>query len=73
MPGPFDEAGVDDDLRAHPVRAQARQSLGLGERRLRNLERVQPLTQLQQQRGVEASADLPGKAEVVAVALDSRK
>ena len=53
---------LHDDLRPHPVRAQARQALGLRERRLRDLERVEPRAQVEQQRRVEAGADLPGEA-----------
>ena len=49
MPGPLDEACFDDDLRADPVRAQARQSLGPGERCLRDLESVQPRAQIEQE------------------------
>ena len=62
VPGPLDEADLHDNLRTHPVRAQARQPLGLRERRLRNLERIQPRAKIQQQRVVEAGADLSGKA-----------
>jgi hypothetical protein len=34
---PFDETDVDDDLRANPMRAHARQADGFGERRLGDL------------------------------------
>ena len=51
------------------MRAQARQALGLRERRLRNLERVQARAQLEQEGRVEAGADLSGKAEVFLVTL----
>ena len=61
---PFDEGDLHDDLGPHPVRAQARQPDGLGERRLRDLERIEPRAQVQQQLRVEARADLPGEDEV---------
>ena len=62
---PLDERDLHDDLGPHPVRAQARQPDGLGERRLRDLERVQPRAQIEQQLRVEAGADLAGEDEVV--------
>ena len=63
---PLDERDLHDDLGADPVRAQARQPDALGERRLRDLERIQPRAEVQQQLRVEAGADLPGEDEVVA-------
>src|SRR6185436_4930000 len=66
---PFDEGDLDDDLRTHPVRAHARQPDGLGERRLRDLERIEPRAELQQELRVEAGADLPGVDKVVVLAL----
>jgi hypothetical protein len=46
--GPLDEADLHDDLGTHPVGAQARQPDGFGERRLLDLERVEPRAQLEQ-------------------------
>ena len=69
VPGPLDEARLDDDLRADPVRAQPRQALGPGEWRLRNLESVQPRTQIEQEFGVEAGTDLSGETEVFFVEI----
>ena len=71
--GPLDECDLHDDLGPHPVRAQARQSRGLRERRLRDLESVEPGTQVEQQLGVEAGADLAGKDEVVAVEVADKQ
>jgi hypothetical protein len=65
VPRPLDEAGFHDDLRTHPVRSQTWQSLRLRKRRRRNLEGVQPPAEVQQQRIVEAGAELPGKAEIL--------
>ena len=55
---PLDEGDLHDDLGPHPVRAHARQADGFGERRLRDLERVQPRAEVEQQLRVEAGADL---------------
>ena len=63
---PLDERHLHDDLRPHPVRAHARQPVGLRERRRRDLERVEPRAQVEQELGVEAGADLAGEDEVVA-------
>ena len=66
VPGPLDERDLYDDLGAHPVRAQARQPDAFGERRLRDLEPVQPRAELQEHLRIEAGADPPGEDEVVA-------
>ena len=60
---------LHDDRRLHPVRAQPGQALGDGERRLRNLERIEAAAQIEEQFGVEAGADLSGEHEVVAVVV----
>ena len=60
---PFDEGDLDDDLRTHPMRAHAWQPDGLRERRLRDLERIQPRAEIQQQLRVETGADLPAKTK----------
>ena len=64
--GPLDERHLHDDRRPHPVRAQLRQALRDRERRLRDLDRIETLAQIEQQLGVEAGADLSGEHEVVA-------
>ena len=61
---PLGERDLHDDLRPHPVRAQARQAVGLRERRRRDFELVEPRAQLEQQLGVEARADLAGEHEI---------
>ena len=42
MHRPFDEGHLHDDLGTHPMRPNARQTDGLGKRRLRDLDRIQP-------------------------------
>ena len=50
---------LHDDLTAAPsARAGAAGPVAIGERRLRNLERIEALAQIEQQLGVEAGADL---------------
>src|SRR5687768_4631373 len=63
--GPFDEGDVHGDLRTDPVGALAREADGLRERRLRDLEPVETLAQIQQQPGVETGADLAGEHELL--------
>src|SRR5437762_10003178 len=64
MHRPVDEGDLYDDLGTHPVRPNARQPDGFGERRYRELERVEPGAEFHQELCVEARADLPGKNEV---------
>src|SRR4030095_3081603 len=61
---PFNEGDLHDDLWTHPVSATAWQLESLRERRLRNLERIQPGAQVQQKLCVEACTDLSRKDEV---------
>src|SRR5688572_28536836 len=64
MHRPFDERHLDYDLRSHPMRAHAWKTLGLGERRLRDLDGVQSRAQLEQQLCIEARADLSSEDEL---------
>ena|ERR1043165_6240306 len=61
---PLNEADLHDDLRAHPVRAQAREADGFGEWRLLDLQCVELAAQVEEQFVVEAGADLAGENEV---------
>ena len=70
---PLDEGNLHDDLGPHPVRANARQSDGFGERRFRDLDRIEPRAKFQQQLGIEARADLPGEDEVVALEISDEQ
>src|SRR5437867_1854925 len=65
--GPLDERDLHDKLGTYPVRADARQADGFGERRLRDFKAPEPLAEVQQQLRVEAGADLPGEHEVVSL------
>src|SRR5262245_66632391 len=65
---PFEKGHLDEDLRAHPVGAKARQPLRPGERRRRDLERVQPRPEVEQQSRIETGADLSGKDETGSLA-----
>src|SRR5262245_23618551 len=67
--GPLDEGDLHDDRRMHPVRAQPWQALRDGERRLRNLERVEAAAKIEQQPGVEARADLSREDQVIALVV----
>src|SRR4051812_5846901 len=62
---PLDEGNLHNDLRAHPMRSHLRQSDGLRERRFRNLERIEPGAQLQQQLRIESGPDLSREDELV--------
>src|SRR5215216_6464871 len=62
---PFNEGDLYDDLGTDPMRAYARQPDAPSERRLRDLEHIQPCAQLQQQLVVETGADFSGEDEVV--------
>src|SRR5262245_54668714 len=64
---PFDEADLHDDLGPDPVRAQARQAGPFRERRRRELDRVEPGAQIEQEPGVEAGPDFSGEDEIVAL------
>src|SRR5262245_1610898 len=65
--GPLDKRNLHDDFGSHPVCANARQSFGLRERRVWDLELVQPNTKLQQQFCVEARADFAGEDEIIPI------
>src|SRR5262249_55565398 len=65
---PLDERHLHDDLRPHPVGADAGQARAAGERRRRNLERVEPRAQIAQQFRVEAGADPSGEHEILTIA-----
>lgn len=70
VPGPLNEADLNDDLWADPVGAQARQADGAREWWLGNLKRVEFATQVSQQFVVEASADFAGENEFDALRID---
>src|SRR5438128_6168687 len=65
--GPLDEGDLHDNLGTHPMRAQARQSFASGERRLLDLETIEPRAQVEQQLRVEPGADLAGEDEIVLI------
>src|SRR5262245_3412266 len=67
--GPLDEGDLHHDLGTHPVRAQARQPGRFRERRLRDLDAIEPRAQIEQQLRVEARADFAGEHEIVWLAL----
>src|SRR6266571_8328478 len=69
MHGPFDEGSLHDDFRQHPMCTKARQPFGFRERRFRDLELVEPRTQVQQQLRVEAGADFAGKDEIIPIEI----
>src|SRR6188508_1651373 len=56
-----------------PVSPDTRQARRLGEGRLRDLERIQPGAELQQQLRVETRADLAGKHEVVLIVMSNQQ
>src|SRR5215470_3708249 len=64
---PFDERNLHHDFGSHPVCTNARQSFGPRERRVWDLELVQPSTKLQQQFRVEARADFAGEDEIIPI------
>src|SRR4051812_17856274 len=66
---PLDEADLHDQFRTYPVRTQARQPRRLREGRRRQLDRVEPRAQIEEQPGVEAGADLSRKEELVVVVV----
>ena len=65
MRGPLDEGNPHNYLGTRPMRPNARQPDGFGERGPRDLERVEPCPEVQQQPRIEARANLPGKNELV--------
>src|SRR4030095_739582 len=67
--GPLDERNLHDDFGSHPVCTNARQSFGFRERRVRDLEPVQPRTKLQQQFRVEAGADFASEDEIISIEI----
>src|SRR3954466_12719415 len=67
--GPFDESDGDDDFGTHPVGAQPRQAVRPRERRLRDLDRVKPAPQIEQQLRVEAGANLTCERELSMVVV----
>src|SRR5438132_11998317 len=67
---PLDESDLHDDLGTHPMRAFARQADRSGERRLRDLERIQPRAEVQQQLRIEARADLAREDKVDAALFE---
>src|SRR6266850_6494722 len=71
--GPFNKPNLHHNLGTHPVRAQARQSDGFGERRLWNLDHIQLCAQIQQQLRVETSSNLPCEDEVVALEVANKQ
>src|SRR5690348_2912501 len=70
---PLDEADLDDDFGAHPVRAQARQPGTARERRRRSLERVEPGAERDQLPGIEAGADATGEHEVLVLEVSDEQ
>src|SRR5688572_13465881 len=67
MAGPFHEGDLHDNLGAHPMRAQFRQSDGFRERRSLDLETVQLRAKAQEERGVEAGSHLARENKIVSV------
>src|SRR5688572_16677027 len=63
--GPFRERDLHDDFGLDPMGSDLRQPYGLGERRGRLLDPIEPLTQVEEQGVVEAGSDLAGEDEVV--------
>src|SRR5436190_7635669 len=63
--GPLDERDLDDELGTHPVGAPG-QSGAFRERRLRDLDAIEPCAELAQEPRVESGADLAGKHDIVA-------
>src|SRR5262249_25594346 len=61
------------DFRPDPMCANAWQSLGFGERRIRDLKLVEPSTQVQQQLRVEARADFAGKDEIIPIEVPDKQ
>src|SRR6476661_3805978 len=66
VPRPLDEPDLDDDVGTDPM-AVTGQARALRERRLLDRQSVETCSQIEQQPGVEASADLAGEHEVVTV------
>src|SRR6266545_7853283 len=65
MYGPFNEGDLHDDFRPDPVRSHAWQAQAPGERRFRDLERVESCAELEQQLPVEARADFAREDELI--------
>jgi hypothetical protein len=63
--GPFDKRYLHHNFGAHPVCTNSRQAGAFGERRCGLFELVEPAPQIEQQLGVESSADLAGEDEVI--------
>src|ERR1051326_6105587 len=63
--GPLNEGNLHHDFGLRPMRMNPWQPLGFRERRSRDLELVQPRTQVQKQLRVEAGADFTGKHKII--------
>src|SRR4051812_16556989 len=70
---PFNERDLNDDLRLHPVRANARQSSPLGERSLVDFGAIELRTQLVQHLCIEARSHLSGENKVVAFVVSDQQ
>src|SRR5215510_8872573 len=70
---PLDEAGLYHDRGTHPMRAHPRESDRLGERRLWNLQSIEPRTQFPQQLGIESGAKLAGVNQIVLLEVSDQK
>src|ERR1051326_1541426 len=70
---PFNEGNLHHNLRLYPVRANAGQAFGFGERGLWDFDFVKTLAQIEQQFSIEAGADLPGEDEVIVVKVSDKK
>ena len=62
---PFDEGDLDNDLGTYPVRPNAWEPDGFGERGFRDLERIEPRAEFHKQLGIEASTDFSGENEIL--------
>ena len=71
--GPLNEADLDDDLRADPVSAYAREADGFGEGRLLDLDAIELGAQVVQEFRIKAGADLAGENEIIAVVVANQQ
>src|SRR5574339_682141 len=67
--GPLDKSDVDKDLRLHPVRTQTRQARGFRERRLWDLEFIEPGAETQKKLRIEACSYLAREDEVIVLLM----
>src|SRR5262245_28830614 len=73
VPRPFKERDLHDDLGPNPMLTETRQPLRSRERRLRDLECVEPRPELREEPRIETRTNLSGEHEFVAVEVADKE